>query len=234
MNIAAIPTMPGREPCLEKAVDSLIGQVDLVVVFMNGPMYPVKRKDSVAYLNGKDFGSARRFEVFDIFEKGFHLTMGTDSSVALCDDDLLYPPDYIKVMKEALDTFGGIVTCHGRVLDKGRMPLKSWHKEAFKSVHPCLEANPENITVDIAGTGAMMINPFVFSPRMNDFKHPNYDDVEFSILAHKAKKKMVCIKHAADWIKYLNPPAESTIWHQTSKQGHRPLLNLVNSYDWGL
>lgn len=229
MIIAAIPTMPGREPYLQKALDTLVPQTDLVVVFVNGFINKVKR-DGVYYIDGADHGSARRFELNNIYDGWLHLGTTKDTAFAFCDDDILYPPDYMAVMHDKLRKLGGAVTCLGRVIDPDRLPLRHWNRGDFKACYPCFEANPSDVRVDICGTGVLMVDPKLFAPKMEEFHHKNYDDVEFSVLARKSNIPIYCIQHSADWLKYLEPPMESTIWFQTLQRGHLPLMNLVNFY----
>lgn len=222
--IAAIPTMTHRVSTLRFAVLSLVDQVDCVYVVLNGfseAQVPRFLKDSPKIeplIPQKDHGSANRFLVSKF--------AGNEDFIFYCDDDLQYPSDYVDRAIEGYEKYKCPITFHGRVLFKNK-PVQGWRGWSFEKICTCLGKVAEDTYVDIAGTGVLMLCKDDFAPVPEDFKYPNYDDVEFSILARRAGKKIMCLSHKKGWLKYLKPDGE-TIFDITQKVGHGPLINLVN------
>jgi hypothetical protein len=87
LRIAGIATVKGRRAALHDTIDSLLPQVDSIVIS-----------------NGDVIGDAVKFSGYrpDVF-------------FFSCDDDLIYPPDYCDKMIACYERTGAIVTCHGRI-----------------------------------------------------------------------------------------------------------------------
>lgn len=187
---------------LEKAIDSLIGQVDEVRVCFNDvlelPKWMEKyyklsiEKRVVVYFSLENLtDNGKFFFLEDLKEPEIYLT---------CDDDLIYPPDYVKRMVEAIERYKCIVSFHGRQLLGTGLDYYSGHK----SFH-CLHGVIHDEIVDVVGTGVTGFDTTYFHPKGLDYsKDQKMSDLIFSLEAAKQGKQMGVISHAPNWIKMIN------------------------------
>jgi GT2 family glycosyltransferase len=222
----AIATMPSRLPYLEKCIDSLLPQVDTLFVYFNNFSQlkdPPGFLKKVELITGEDIGSGAKF--FKCSEiNGYYAT---------CDDDLIFPPDYIKRLKDKVELYkrSSVVTFHGRIINQ---PIESYigcGPRRAKIIYRCLEDVSVDHEVHIGGTGVMMLHTDTLRVNMSNMPNRNMDDVDFSIHAQKSGIPIIVSAHAKGWIKYLLPPEEDTIWKRM-KKNEAPIVNLVNSYQW--
>ena len=78
--------------------------------------------------------------------------MDYDGYVLLCDDDLIYPPDYADVMIGRLKSEEDkvIISCHGRIMRP--KPVKNSYTDRLAAFH-CLQDAIYDGKIDIGGTG---------------------------------------------------------------------------------
>ena len=205
MITASLATIPAREPFLKMVVDSLLPQVDLLYVQLNGyDSVPecLDYDNIVARLTTNEMGDANKFMNVDI----------VDSFFFTCDDDLIYPPDYTQTLINKLDEYGPvIVTCHGRVFPKG--PHESYYASKIITCH-CLSDVPMDCLVHVGGTGVMAFHTDTIDIRYEDFKEPNMADIWLAKQAYEQYVPIICIEHREGWIKAL--PVKDTIWDNYS------------------
>lgn len=224
---ATIPTMPSRLPYLEKAVASLLPQVDELFVYFNHfhmVRYP-KFLDQVTLLVGPDLGSAGRFFKAD----------QVDGYFATCDDDLEYPKGYINTLIHKVDEYGkkAVITFHGRIMDPPLVSYRGNGPGRTLECLACLKSVMFDKEVMIAGTGVMMYHTSALKVRVQDFKERNMDDTEFSVMANAAGVPIIVAAHKEGWIKYLDPPTHDTIWFTNqSPDQEKKLVDQVNGHKW--
>ena len=107
----SIASIPKREKSLYKTVDSLINQIDYLNIYLNGyssaPFF-LKNNNKINFIlssENKDLGDIGKF-YFSESIKGYHFT---------CDDDIIYPNNYIQFMIEKLKIHKGFISCHGAI-----------------------------------------------------------------------------------------------------------------------
>jgi hypothetical protein len=200
MIIAQIATIPEREPILGMAVASLYGQVDMIHVETNSPMDGMKFKAS-----------------------GLRTS---DDIVFICDDDIKYPPDFVKVMLSHLKP-GIVVTVMGKIL-KPR-PIKSFYRdelECFKT----FENNPAMVQVEIPGTCGMAFHRAT-CPDLDEtyFKSIN-SDIWMGIYCKDRGIPCYVIPHRADWLTNLMPllPVDTPSVFDRFKDNDGEMTQLVN------
>lgn len=131
-----------------------------------------------------------------------------------CDDDLIYPPDYIEKMIDAVDKFKCIVTCHGRLLRGVDVPYYTGHK-AFSFKNDVTGG----IMLDVAGTGVAAFSTEYFSPvGLHTAADKRMSDLVFSLEAAKQKKEITMVQHRAGWIQ--QQPVTESIKH-TERNNNR-------------
>lgn len=196
MVTVSLATLPERIESLKDTVDSLIGQVDVLNVFLDGhfevPDFLKKDKINIQVCPDPEesIGDLGKF-AFNVPE-GYHLT---------CDDDLIYPEDYVKSMIEAIDEYNRevIISYCGNIPDEP--PIASYYDERT-SAHLFNDLEEDKI-IAIPGTGAMgyYVNPDIPSFKIHK-KRKNMADIHFGIYAKEQKIPVVVRKHKGDWIKH--------------------------------
>ena len=189
MITANIATIPNRKDMLLMAYNSIVNQVDEI------------------YINtGIDnMGDGEKFKYIHK-QEGYIFT---------CDDDIIYPPDYVTEMIDHIERFkrSAIVTLHGRTFDK--FPIASYYRGRKQGYHWNKDQDFD-VPVDSGGTGVMAWHSDTIKIDYKDIKHPNMGDVWMAVFARRAGIPIICVKHKADWLKYIGPPEDmenpKTIW----------------------
>jgi hypothetical protein len=203
MNIAQIATIPGREFTVEIAERSLWPQVDVVNVIRNSPT------------DGLKFSGLTNYSLNDV--------------VFICDDDIGYPPDYVKVMLSYLKP-GIVITCMGKVLHK--TPIESYYHSGAKESYKALEDCHNGAMVDIPGTGVMAFHRATC---------PNLDETYFKSIGSDVWMGVYCklnkipcyvIPHRAEWLTNLMGllPKESPSVFGRYKNNDSHMTELINKY----
>ena len=193
---ASLTTILEREQALKDTVRSLLPQVDKLNVYLHGytkkPSFLNNKKIEVAFsLEYGDQGDIDKMAWVDEV-KGYHL---------ICDDDLIYPPDYAKEMVKAIDRYGkkAIVSFHGSVLK--RLPIARYYRD--RMVFPCLGEVKYDQQVSIIGTGTLGYHSSVGVNKIDlKGKFPNMLDIHFSIWARENGILLYALAHKEGWIKH--------------------------------
>jgi len=185
--IVGIATMNGREEQLKETFESLCPYVDGINIYHNGI-------EPIDYTDNSKFESIQRYNEPIYFFS--------------CDDDIIYPKDYISKTIELIEEYKCIITYHGRILKGKGLNYYKGH-QAFH----CKGANYVNRYIDVAGTGVTAFRTDYFNPiEIYKSKYKRMFDLVFSLEAKKQGKKILLGKHDANWIKVQNIPLENTIY----------------------
>lgn len=220
IGIASIKT---REKTLEKAVQSLIHQADHLHVYLNDyegvPLYLQNNPKITFYLGKiyKDRGDTGKYYALDKTESGYYFS---------CDDDLIYPEDYVQHTIEFLKAQHNrvIATYHGAILKEGK--LNSYYRDRKQVHYAHFQRKP--IPVHIGGTGVMAFHVKHFKPNTLAFKYPNMADIWVSIQAQEKKIPIVCAPRPLNWIQSQPTPANETIYG--SKKNHDIQTEILNQW----
>jgi hypothetical protein len=207
--LAAIATMPGRP--LAVVLRALRPQVDRLHVYSNGRVQVPDAVRALADEWREDpenlRGSAGKFAWADTWD-GLYLG---------CDDDLLYPSDYVATMRAAVAQWDGrvIVTTHGRVL---RPTAVRFDDAAFvgRTVH-----GTPGQWLNYAGACGVAFHTALGVPA---FTRHNVEEPELAVWAQQQRVPIWLLPHRADWITSLLPPTMppgSTIWLEEKAMGFR-------------
>lgn len=202
MIIAQIASMPEREHMLVSTVESLIDQVDRVRIALNNyTSIPVElaREGIMIYKRNNEKGDA---------EKIYNLST-VCGYVFLCDDDLIYPPDYVETMVDRLrgEDNQCILTCHGRIMNE--KPVSNSYTDRVAAFH-CLQDVDYDGPVDIGGTGVMAFHSDYFMPVYKFVNIANMLDIWIARFAYEQGCVIKMQPHDEGWIQYQHP--EHTIW----------------------
>jgi len=204
MITASLATIPGRRRSLKGVVRRLLPQVDRLNVYLNrspampgGDEYPrlpdfLKHPKICALWSCDtpfgDQGDAGKY-FWSSAIKGYHI---------ICDDDVLYPPDFIALLVAAVDKYRqkAVVGFHGAILTE---PFQQYYgsRRTFHFGAALGEDVPVHI---VAGAGGVAFHTSTLKVCREDFKHPNMGDIWFGLLAQKQKVPLICLEHPSGWL----------------------------------
>jgi hypothetical protein len=182
---ANIATIKARKYTLQGVVDSLKHQVTTVRVYGNDYV-PEVEGDNVEVYSGPDYTDNAKFFWLPI-SKGLYLS---------CDDDIIYPPDYVDTILKARKKYPNAwLTFHGRRLKGLNLPYYTGH-----DAYQCLGKVDADYQIDVAGTGvsAFHTDLIKFDPlTWNDYR---MSDLMASLECAKKNIRIICLKHQRFWI----------------------------------
>ena len=198
---ANLATFRLRKDVLQKAVNSLRDQVDVVRVYSN---------DYVPNIEGAEVVTGE-----DLTDRGKFYFIGEDEIYFSCDDDIIYPKNYVEKTLEKLNKYpNAIITYHGRIL-KGKGLNYYYGHEA---IH-CLRTHKEDTFINVAGTGVSCFDASKWKPDVIQYPDQKMSDLLFSLEAAKAQKKIICASHYAGWFEISTN--EGAIYQSESKNCDR-------------
>jgi hypothetical protein len=221
---ANIATYPPRFSTLQKVIDSLVDQVDNIRVYCNS----VKDLKDVQKHFNRDYNGRVRLimgwdQDFDLTDNGKFYSLDTIKEpeyYLTCDDDIIYPPNYVETIKKAIDHYGCIVGFHGRQL----LGMGLDYYKDHKSFH-FLGSVTNDEVIDVVGTGVCGFRTDYFHPKeLAHSTEKRMSDLIFSLEASKQKKQIGVIKHDAGWLKMINN--KETI-HSTESAKGTPVQNIL-------
>jgi hypothetical protein len=182
---------------LRKTINSLKNQCEIINVFFNGyTEVPKGFEDINGVATGEDFKDNAKFYFVQFFE-GYYLS---------CDDDLIYPCDYVDKTIDAIDEFNCAITYHGRKLKGLDKNYYSGHQ-----YFACLGELKYNFKIDVCGSGVLGFHTSMIDVK-DLYKHEiqKASDLIFSLECAKQKVKIGIIAHNVGWINHTHN--EETIW----------------------
>lgn len=196
--VVGIATHSGREQTLNKTIDSLIKYVDDIWVYDN-EKEPYNTTD-----NGK-------FRFLEYFQSPIY--------ALTCDDDIIYPPDYVDTLLEGVEKHGTICTFHGRKLRGLDLSYYRGHI-SYGFNRNC----PLTCQIDVAGTGVSGWRTDQFNP-IDLWKHEDklMSDIIFSLEAAKKEVGITHLGHSGGWLTQQPIPLENTICGTQIKNEQRQI-----------
>jgi len=221
--IAALATIPSRERFLPQVLASLRPQVDDLCVWLNGyDRIPQSIHDYGAKFaaSQSNQGAERKFFRADASE-GLYLS---------CDDDLIYPSDYVETMCRHVAEWGGkaICTAHGRVYEGTPRDV---HDVAPGSIGTYLMDVPKGRLINHGGTGVMAWD--LAHVRMpDDWPLENIADMQVAIWAQKNEVPMYLVPHSGKWVGSLAPTDPDGLFKRSQREHHVRRNQLLRTHDW--
>ena len=222
VGIAAIPE---RELALEKTISSLLPQVEKIGVYLNGwsyiPDYLKHPKIIVEGFKGKDLGDVGKFFWVDE-HNGIYFS---------CDDDLIYPKNYISTTIEKLEKyeFKACVGWHGSLIKK---PYEDFYDQKSRRVFTFKAHRPFDTPVHILGTGCCAFHTSIMPVKLKDFIAPNMADIFFSLKGQEYNIPFYVIEHEANQIVAVEGSEASSIYKDSSSnaQTRKNTVVLQNNF----
>jgi hypothetical protein len=200
--VVGIATTGQRQESLRKTVASLEDQVDEILIYDNS-------------IEDEDLTDNGKFRFLDKYTRPIYYFS--------CDDDIVYPSDYVSKTIEAIETHQCIVSYHGRIL---RGLNRSYYKG--HSSFACLHTFPQTVQIDVAGTGVTAFRTDYFNPtEIYKAEEKRMSDLVFSLEAAKQGKKMMHLGHQGKWINYTEQPKGTTIY-ETEHKNESKQIELAN------
>lgn len=184
---AALATIPSRVEALREVVARLLPQVDRLHVYLNG------HDDVPDFLEDARIEVARSQEHGDRSDAGkLFWTNAVEGLYLGCDDDILYPSDYVDQIVAGIERHGrgAVVGMHGAVLPR---PIATYFtSRRVVSILGCIETDQP---VDVIGTGAMGFHTSAIRIRQEHFEAPGMADIWFSVQARLQAVPLVVLAH---------------------------------------
>jgi len=200
---AGAASIPARRESLQKTVASLLPQVDRLGVYLNG------YDDVPDFLSDERIDVARSQELGDRGDAGkmFWTDTAFDYYLA-CDDDVLYPPDYVTRLVEAIDHYQrrAIVGCHGVIMQERP---KDYYRSRSRVYHGGSEVSEVHGVHLVATSSCGWHRSIPVRPGI--FAAPNMADMWLAAWANEHDIPRVIVPHRKGWLKVAAPPS-GTIW----------------------
>lgn len=218
-----IASIKSREHILQKVIQSLINQVNSIHVYLNDydtvPQFLQDNPKVTFYLGKiyKDRGDTGKYFAINKVEEGYFFS---------CDDDLIYPDDYVERTVEFLKSHNNkvIASYHGVLLNSGI--LNNYYRDR-KQIHYSRFQRLE-LPIHIGGTGVMAFHVRTFRPDLTRFIYPNMADVWVGIQAQEKIVPILCAPRPMNWIKSEEIPTSETIYG--SKKNHDIQTQVLNQW----
>jgi hypothetical protein len=220
--VACMATFPERFNTLPVVLESITGQVDAVYVYVNQSdrMPACLNHPKVRAFLGKDTAG-------DLSANGkvFGLQFVRDSYVFLIDDDFIFPPEYVAVLKNIIDRFGRrvCVGVHGSIF----APAARWYFER-STTYDWQSELAEYKMVQMLGSGCLAFHQQGLQAKFDDFLPRVMVDLTFAIKARQQGIPMLAVKRPRRWIGYLGHRGlydsfvRGMTWHTAAMQEHQP------------
>jgi len=191
----SLASIPSRRENLRQVVASLLPQVDKLNVYLND------YQDVPDFLLSPKIGVGRSQETGDLGDAGkFFWCEKIPGWQLTTDDDIVYPPDYVKTLIAKAEYYGRrvVIGVHGSKL---LQPFVSYFRSR-KIVH-CNSKVDHDTLVNAIGTGVACWHSSTLTVKRSDFKLPNMGDIWMSLVAKKQGIPLVVIAHQKGWLNLL-------------------------------
>jgi hypothetical protein len=218
---ANLATHPPRLESLRKTVDSLLPQVDVVRIYFNecDPPEWATQNDKIHPVSGHvNLTDNGKFYFLDHTEP--------DEIYFTCDDDIIYPPDYVATTLRWLERCP-IITYHGKRINTTGNYQNSYYFGGHY-VFDFKATTQKNEYVHIPGTGVMAIDLAKYRPSQLIAHHPNQkmSDLVFAVQAAIDNQAILTPAHKGDWLKTTRN--ETSICVESQRADQTKHIELIN------
>jgi hypothetical protein len=229
MITAQLATIPEREVSCKLVVRSLLPQVDKIRIALNNfsldgafytPDYLLDDKIEVVHCDNS---------IMDGF-KFIHADTN-NGYVVICDDDILYPPDFVAKMKWHLDSmsYPSVMSIMGKNLLPFPIESYAYGKHEF---FRAFEYHSRLYEVDIIGMcGAIYHTSHIKINEKNMVVRDS--DVCMSVFCRQFNIKKYVVPHYADWcvdLMQILPHDVNTMWlHNLAEKNDKIITEYINN-----
>jgi hypothetical protein len=234
MITASISTIWWREDGLKQVVAAMLPQVDRLNIFLQGykSIPEFLNNSKITVVRGEDYPEALALGASAKFHwagqvKGYHFTI---------DDDIVYPPDYVKYCIQKIEQYNrkAVVGFHGTLLKDDLMQCSA-NKKKFKFRQTLFNHRfplDQDQVVHLLGTGVMAYHTDTIKVNIKDFPTRSMDDIYFGILAQQQQVPLICLQRVADYLKPIEPLASnpSSVYEQARQNGGKDMLAVLQQF----
>ena len=204
--VAAIATLASRVETFQKVLPIICAQVDHVFIYLDGysaPPHFLQRYDRLTVHRAELHASSR----FLCLEE-----LSAPTVVAIVDDDIIYPQDYVSRLIRVLQRFDGkaIVGVHGRTF----LPPHQSYTQDVMTFHFTHGLEPGCHVHELgAGTCAFTSSNFDVKPRQWD--RTDMDDILVATEAQRRGLPRIAIARPAGWLQSYTEDQSDSLWANT-------------------
>jgi len=221
MKIAGIASTSNRSSLLEQTIQSLYTQVDIIELALNDytsiPSFLKKYNTVIPSLTTNEMGDANKFLNIEKYTNDYYFS---------CDDDIVYPPNYVERYVAEIDLTGSLITSHGSTIPGN---IRSYYSDRLLVSHFLHDS--VRTTVHIPGSGVSGFRTDQLKVKYSDFKNKNMADIFLGILCFSQGISCISIAHKKGWFKNILPLNQSSVY-STTKNNDSIQTNLINSICW--
>jgi hypothetical protein len=221
--LAAIATLPERARLLSRALHSLRPQVDRLHVYLNGHEEPPE----YAHLADEVIRSSTN----EGAERKLWWAEQWDGIYLSCDDDFIYPPDYVERMVAEVERWRGraIVTAHGRTFHTATRRARRLGNILEGSRGGFWERTSGR-WINYAGTGVAAWDASKIKVP-SAWPRRNMVDLQLALWAQRNRVPMWLQPHPPNTFVRLNEPGTFTIWGSSKAERHASRNALISEHD---
>lgn len=216
-----IASINSRSKALCAVLASLLDQTvqpDRIFVQLNNyeevPVY-LQGIDKLHYAHGPDMGTLGKFA--DASQVGYRLT---------CDDDIIYPRDYVERMIEAYERHRCLICVQGATLPHN---FKSYRLDRYVVRFYHALRKPKKVLVPGSGTLCWHTDLVNIEPSM--FERTNCDDPQLGLMMHDFGIDVIAIERRAFWLKSIAVNRSESIGARL-KQNDAWITSKIKSSKW--
>ncbi len=189
---ATMASEPGRIEMLRKSVRSLLAQVDILHVYLNNyssiPRF--LNHEKIYITSSQDFGN--------LGECGKYYWVGDFGAYHfICSDTIIYPQNYIKVLKQKVDDNDRQTTI-GAGGYKIVKPFTNFDQSVIQISE--FQETHNDKPVDVLKDSCLVFHTSSLAVSRHHFYQPALSSIWFSILALEQNTPLICAEHAEAWI----------------------------------
>ena len=223
--VATIATLASRAETFQLVLPVIHAQVDHVFVYLDGygalPSF-LERFDRVTVRRAEDLHASSRFLCLE--------DLSAPTVVLTVDDDIIYPPDYVNHLVNALQQLGGqaVVGVHGRIF---LPPHQSYVKDAAVLHFARGLEHARQVHELGTGTCAFISSNLELNPRT--WARNDMDDIILAIEAQRRRLWRIAVARPARWLTSHAEDQPDSLWVKTltddSEQSRR-MRTLLSLY----
>lgn len=210
--VASIATLASRTETFREVLAVIRPQVDHVFVYLDGYDTPpdfLRGLDGVSVQRAEDVGDLHVSSRFLCLQQ-----LRTTAVVALVDDDIRYPDNYVETLVAALEQVSGqgVVGVHGRIF---LPPHQSYVRDAMQLHYSASLAQPCHVHELGMGTSAFISSILDVDPRRWD--RCDMNDITIANEAQRRGLPRIAVARERAWLWPYEQDQPDSLWTKARK-----------------